>query len=167
MAVTPVSPDTGTGVELSVVPPLPTSPSAPDPQARTVPSLSSAYPVPAPAAMGVTPAMAVTPVSPDTGTGVELFVVPPLPNSPSAPYPQARTVPFLSSAYPAIAPAAMAVTPVSPDTGTGVELSMVQPLPNWPREPDPQADAGLAAVCLLYTSPSPRDGLLSRMPSSA
>ena len=33
-------------------------------------------------------------------------------------------------------------------------------------------DLGLAAlerarVCLLYTSPSPRDGLLSRMPSSA
>ena len=26
---------------------------------------------------------------------------------------------------------------------------------------------GLAACCLLYTSPSPRDGLLSRMPSSA
>ena len=25
----------------------------------------------------------------------------------------------------------------------------------------------LAAICLLYTSPSPRDGLLSRMPSSA
>ena len=25
----------------------------------------------------------------------------------------------------------------------------------------------LALVCLLYTSPSPRDGLLSRMPSSA
>ena len=25
----------------------------------------------------------------------------------------------------------------------------------------------LAAPCLLYTSPSPRDGLLSRMPSSA
>ena len=25
----------------------------------------------------------------------------------------------------------------------------------------------LYAVCLLYTSPSPRDGLLSRMPSSA
>ena len=28
------------------------------------------------------------------------------------------------------------------------------------------ADA-LSALCLLYTSPSPRDGLLSRMPSSA
>ena len=26
---------------------------------------------------------------------------------------------------------------------------------------------GLQHVCLLYTSPSPRDGLLSRMPSSA
>ena len=25
----------------------------------------------------------------------------------------------------------------------------------------------IAGVCLLYTSPSPRDGLLSRMPSSA
>ena len=27
--------------------------------------------------------------------------------------------------------------------------------------------AGKATICLLYTSPSPRDGLLSRMPSSA
>ena len=26
---------------------------------------------------------------------------------------------------------------------------------------------GVAEACLLYTSPSPRDGLLSRMPSSA
>ena len=26
---------------------------------------------------------------------------------------------------------------------------------------------GLGSFCLLYTSPSPRDGLLSRMPSSA
>ena len=26
---------------------------------------------------------------------------------------------------------------------------------------------GLFKACLLYTSPSPRDGLLSRMPSSA
>ena len=29
------------------------------------------------------------------------------------------------------------------------------------------ARATCAKVCLLYTSPSPRDGLLSRMPSSA
>ena len=27
--------------------------------------------------------------------------------------------------------------------------------------------AGLSAICLLYTSPSPRDATLSRMPSSA
>ena len=36
---------------------------------------------------------------------------------------------------------------------------------------DPQATHALseclACICLLYTSPSPRDGLLSRMPSSA
>ena len=29
------------------------------------------------------------------------------------------------------------------------------------------AATGLSWLCLLYTSPSPRDGLLSRMPSSA
>ena len=28
-------------------------------------------------------------------------------------------------------------------------------------------ETGLSGLCLLYTSPSPRDGLLSRMPSSA
>ena len=27
--------------------------------------------------------------------------------------------------------------------------------------------SGIPSICLLYTSPSPRDGLLSRMPSSA
>ena len=30
-----------------------------------------------------------------------------------------------------------------------------------------QGDLGYSLSCLLYTSPSPRDGLLSRMPSSA
>ena len=30
-----------------------------------------------------------------------------------------------------------------------------------------EALRGKKMVCLLYTSPSPRDGLLSRMPSSA
>ena len=30
-----------------------------------------------------------------------------------------------------------------------------------------RAKGGIAMTCLLYTSPSPRDGLLSRMPSSA
>ena len=31
----------------------------------------------------------------------------------------------------------------------------------------PSPNRKLIDVCLLYTSPSPRDGLLSRMPSSA
>ena len=30
-----------------------------------------------------------------------------------------------------------------------------------------RVDTGVTTICLLYTSPSPRDGLLSRMPSSA
>ena len=35
-------------------------------------------------------------------------------------------------------------------------------------ESDPQKNRFVFAyTCLLYTSPSPRDGLLSRMPSSA
>ena len=35
------------------------------------------------------------------------------------------------------------------------------------RKPDELRAGERIAVCLLYTSPSPRDGLLSRMPSSA
>ena len=34
-------------------------------------------------------------------------------------------------------------------------------------DPNMATPRGSAATCLLYTSPSPRDGLLSRMPSSA
>src|SRR5680860_737771 len=34
-------------------------------------------------------------------------------------------------------------------------------------DPDTRAEADTLFACLLYTSPSPRDGLLSRMPSSA
>ena len=30
-----------------------------------------------------------------------------------------------------------------------------------------ESTGGYYSICLLYTSPSPRDGLLSRMPSSA
>ena len=32
---------------------------------------------------------------------------------------------------------------------------------------DPRVCVTVSSICLLYTSPSPRDGLLSRMPSSA
>ena len=31
----------------------------------------------------------------------------------------------------------------------------------------PKLNTEVSDICLLYTSPSPRDGLLSRMPSSA
>ena len=35
------------------------------------------------------------------------------------------------------------------------------------KEKWPECFVALSVTCLLYTSPSPRDGLLSRMPSSA
>ena len=43
--------------------------------------------------------------------------------------------------------------------GTGIT-------PDWPAKPCTDS-LFLPGTCLLYTSPSPRDGLLSRMPSSA
>ena len=39
--------------------------------------------------------------------------------------------------------------------------------PTIVKEPEKPAEAEGEGACLLYTSPSPRDGLLSRMPSSA
>src|SRR5664279_6662254 len=48
------------------------------------------------------------------------------------------------------------VTPLFADTETGLRGFLL-----------PVATLALASLCLLYTSPSPRDGLLSRMPSSA
>ena len=44
------------------------------------------------------------------------------------------------------------------------ELQVLLARPDLMREIDDIADG---RTCLLYTSPSPRDGLLSRMPSSA
>ena len=48
------------------------------------------------------------------------------------------------------------------------KIKMVEPLKMTTREERESAirEAGYN-TCLLYTSPSPRDGLLSRMPSSA
>ena len=45
------------------------------------------------------------------------------------------------------------------------ELSMNEVVVNWGLD-EAHTLRGLN-ICLLYTSPSPRDGLLSRMPSSA
>ena len=50
---------------------------------------------------------------------------------------------------------------VGPDVGTGAVLfAASEDLDRFP-------SAVVGSGCLLYTSPSPRDGLLSRMPSSA
>ena len=38
---------------------------------------------------------------------------------------------------------------------------------HWQEHQKNYQDLQLHLICLLYTSPSPRDGLLSRMPSSA
>ena len=52
---------------------------------------------------------------------------------------------------------------VDPSTGLNDNLNGVE----RPVSFEVPATGVTAEVCLLYTSPSPRDGLLSRMPSSA
>ena len=57
----------------------------------------------------------------------------------------------------------------TPLYGMGVDLSLVEnkgPVIHNPVRDEKGVEA-LSPLCLLYTSPSPRDGLLSRMPSSA
>ena len=46
-------------------------------------------------------------------------------------------------------------------------LTVVEKQTKLFKEPEQLLELGLDAICLLYTSPSPRDGLLSRMPYSA
>ena len=72
----------------------------------------------------------------------------------SAPAKSALATPAPSPAAPAAASAAAGM-PLSPAVRRLVEENNL----------DPAAIRGTG--CLLYTSPSPRDGLLSRMPSSA
>ena len=54
-------------------------------------------------------------------------------------------------------------------TGETKELSMsMVKYDEWRKEnPDWDKDWQAGCACLLYTSPSPRDGNVSRMPSSA
>ena len=55
-------------------------------------------------------------------------------------------------------------------TGSWVQVEMVNGYRGWVNATYLQSSVNMAALpvaCLLYTSPSPRDGLLSRMPSSA
>ena len=59
-------------------------------------------------------------------------------------------------------------TPSNPDTGE-CDISIIESILD--QIPDGQRiiikSTVIPGTCLLYTSPSPRDGLLSRMPSSA
>ena len=74
-----------------------------------------------------------------------------------------------SSAAPAATAASAPDSSASPTTATAPDLSGVT-LRIGDQVSITQSGleaAGLADTCLLYTSPSPRDGLLSRMPSSA
>ena len=60
---------------------------------------------------------------------------------------------------------------LTPDDGTFGQHMTPQPFVPGSPNPAPGSDGRFEVVvfqpCLLYTSPSPRDGLLSRMPSSA
>ena len=54
------------------------------------------------------------------------------------------------------------------DNYTNGQRHRLSPRFRWPRKYDSLfSDLTIPWTCLLYTSPSPRDGLLSRMPSSA
>ena len=48
-----------------------------------------------------------------------------------------------------------------------IEFDPDKPLSKMSIEIERKGDIEENNICLLYTSPSPRDGLLSRMPSSA
>ena len=67
----------------------------------------------------------------------------------------------MASAAPAATPEQLQQTP-----GPGQALAPEQP-EQTQGTGDKTAEEELHFACLLYTSPSPRDGLLSRMPSSA
>ena len=56
-----------------------------------------------------------------------------------------------------------------PEGGHALRVALDQPVPDIKKATDGFLQGGNHPddACLLYTSPSPRDGLLSRMPSSA
>ena len=65
----------------------------------------------------------------------------------------------------AVDPDAQAVEATPPAALPELDDGQVDLLPAVPAVPEPEPEP--APVCLLYTSPSPRDATLSRMPSSA
>src|SRR5450759_4913146 len=149
---------TATGMLLLVGVPLPSWPEALEPQARTWPVEVSARLCSWPPAMAVT----VVPEGRLTATGVLLLVVVPLPSSPEALKPQARTWPVEVSARLWKPPPAMAVTVVPEGrlTATGVEMQkqpvvLVVPLPSWPELLEPQARTWPLEVSARLCCPPP------------
>ena len=59
------------------------------------------------------------------------------------------------------------IRPTFSEIGRGFAAYLAPPSPDVIRFTVGQPDFDTPEPCLLYTSPSPRDGLLSRMPSSA
>ena len=53
------------------------------------------------------------------------------------------------------------------ESGLKIQIDGILPLSSFKIETENKDDWPIIITCLLYTSPSPRDGLLSRMPSSA
>src|SRR5947208_8902902 len=99
---------TWVGARVSLRPPLPSWPEPPSPQAQTVPSDRTAYPLDGPAAIALTSLM------PATRRGTVLDVAPPLPCTVGRFAPQAQTVPSAWRAYPLYLPPLTAMTSVSP-----------------------------------------------------
>ena len=85
----------------------------------------------------------------------------------------------MSPSFATAQPSAVSPPPVPQPVATGDTLidnySFESGLAGWSSRSGTDSDeargvascTGTASICLLYTSPSPRDGLLSRMPSSA
>ena len=77
--------------------------------------------------------MAVTPVKPETATGIGESAPPPLPSWPRPFAPQHFTDPLDRSAQENSPPAETAATPVRPETATGIGESVFVLLPSWPK----------------------------------
>src|SRR5437588_260262 len=77
-------------------------------------------------------------VKPLTTTGVDDFVVVPLPNWPDPLPPQHLAQPSASSAHEWLPPAVIATALVRPLTATGIDELVVAPLPNCPEALEPQ-----------------------------
>src|SRR3989304_437900 len=122
------SPEPSTGALLSVCVPLPSWPSALEPQHLTPPAVVSAQVWPPPAEIALTPLS-----SPRTSTGARLPVVVPLPSCPKSFLPQHLTPPSVVSAQVWGLPTSTAATPLArPETSTGTLLSSSVPLPSLP-----------------------------------